>query len=98
MNRSTSRSLREAREFAARILDDPKVQARILLDAQTGEMSPQVFTQLMAYRWGKPVERLEISEGEMDLTELTNEELAELSHKVAEAFLALDDKTETRIQ
>lgn len=95
---SSARMLREARTFALRILNDPKVQERMLLDAQTGEMAPQVLTTLMHYGWGKPVERLEISEGEMDLSELSNEELAQLSREVTAAILALDNKAEVTIQ
>jgi len=43
-----------AREWAAGIVEDPKVQARLLADARTGKLHPSVMTALMAYAYGKP--------------------------------------------
>ncbi len=40
------------REWATAIIEDPKVQARLLADARTGKLHPSVLTALMAY--GKP--------------------------------------------
>ena len=42
------------REWATAIVEDPKVQARLLADARTGKLHPSVMTVLMAYAYGKP--------------------------------------------
>ena len=42
------------REWATGIVEDPKVQARLLADARTGKLHPSVMTVLMAYAYGKP--------------------------------------------
>ena len=42
------------REWATGIIEDPKVQARLLADARTGKLHPSVMTTLMAYAYGKP--------------------------------------------
>ena len=42
------------REWATGIIEDPKVQARLLADARTGKLHPSVMTALMAYAYGKP--------------------------------------------
>ena len=42
------------REWARTIIEDPKVQARLLADARTGKLHPSVLTVLMTYAYGKP--------------------------------------------
>ena len=42
------------REWATGIIEDPKVQARLLADARTGKLHPSVMTTLMAYAYGRP--------------------------------------------
>ena len=42
------------REWATGIVEDPKVQARLLTDARTGKLHPSVMTALMAYAYGRP--------------------------------------------
>ena len=42
------------REWATRIVEDPKVQARLLADARTGKLHPSVLTVLMTYAYGRP--------------------------------------------
>ena len=42
------------REWATAIVEDPKVQARLLADARTGKLHPSVMTALMAYAYGRP--------------------------------------------
>jgi hypothetical protein len=39
---------------AAGIIEDPKVQARLLADARTGKLHPSVLTALMAYAYVPP--------------------------------------------
>jgi hypothetical protein len=36
------------------VVEDPKVQARLLADARTGKLHPSVMTVLMAYAYGRP--------------------------------------------
>ena len=42
------------REWTTSIVEDPKVQARLLADARTGKLHPSVMTMLMAYAYGRP--------------------------------------------
>ena len=44
------------RDWATGIVEDPKVQARLLADARAGRLHPSVMTALMAYAYGKPRE------------------------------------------
>ena len=41
-------------ENVSSIVEDPKVQARLLADVRTGKLHPSVMTALMAYAYGKP--------------------------------------------
>ena len=51
---SCNKTKRAVREWATGIVEDPKVQARLLADARTGKLHPSVMTALMAYAYGKP--------------------------------------------
>ena len=42
------------REWARTIIEDPKVQARLLADARTEKLHPSVLTVLMTYAYGRP--------------------------------------------
>ena len=42
------------REWATGIVEDPKVQARLLADARAGKLHPSLLTLLMAYAYGRP--------------------------------------------
>ena len=53
---SRNKSSLAVREWAAGIVEDPKVQARLLADARAGKLHPSVMTSLMAYAYGKPRE------------------------------------------
>ena len=44
------------REWATGIVEDPKVQARLLADARADKLHPSVMTVLLAYAYGKPCE------------------------------------------
>ena len=47
--------------FARRIVEDPEVQAMILLQAKNGVLPAPLMSMLFAYSYGKPVERVELS-------------------------------------
>ena len=47
---------RRGRDWATGIVEDPKVQARLLVDALAGKLHPSVLTVLLAYAYGKPRE------------------------------------------
>ena len=55
------------REWATRIVEDPKVQARLLADARAGRLHPSLLTALMAYAYGRPNPR-DVPEPETPLT------------------------------
>ena len=44
------------RDWSTAIVEDPKVQARLLADARAGRLHPSVMTALLAYAYGKPRE------------------------------------------
>ena len=44
------------RDWATGIVEDPRVQARLLADARAGRLHPSVMTALLAYAYGKPRE------------------------------------------
>ena len=50
----------DAKAFAASVLEDAQVQARMLADARRGKLPPAVICLLMAYAWGKPKETLDV--------------------------------------
>jgi hypothetical protein len=86
--------LQEAREFALEILNDPKVRESYLADARAGTLAPQVAVKLMEYAWGKPVDKLEIREEEVDLTSLSNIELAAMAEEIKGLLLTGDERRE----
>ena len=51
---SRNRSGLAVREWATGILEDPKVQARLLADARAEKLHPSVLTVLMTYAYGRP--------------------------------------------
>ena len=57
------------RDWATAIVEDPKVQARLLADARTGKLHPSLMTVLMAYAYGKPRETT-ISESMIPMSEI----------------------------
>ena len=44
------------RDGSTAIVEDPRVQARLLADARAGRLHPSVMTALLAYAYGKPRE------------------------------------------
>ena len=55
------------REWATGIVEDSKVQARLLTDARTGKLHPSVLTVLMTYAYGRPNPR-DVPEPETPIT------------------------------
>jgi hypothetical protein len=49
----------EIAEYARRIVEDEKVRAMVLLQAQNGSLPPAVLVLFYHYAFGKPVERVE---------------------------------------
>jgi len=71
--RKNKRTL-EVEAVAAKIVDDPVVQALWLKQAQAGELPVPILQTLVYYRWGRPVERIEHSgeiEHAMQIVEVT---------------------------
>ena len=64
---SRNKSSLAVREWATRIVEDPKVQARLLADARTGKLHPSVLTVLMTYAYGRPNPR-DVPEPETPIT------------------------------
>ena len=51
---SRNKTGRAVREWATRIVEDPKVQTRLLADARAGKLHPSVLTVLVTYAYGRP--------------------------------------------
>ncbi len=51
---SRNKSGLAVRKWATGIVEDPKVQARLLADARIGKLHPSVLTVLMTYAYGRP--------------------------------------------
>ena len=64
---SRNRSGLAVREWATGIVEDPKVQARLLADARAGKLHPSVLTVLMTYAYGRPNPR-DVPEPETPIT------------------------------
>ena len=52
--RSRNKATRAVAEWTAAILEDPKVQARLLSDARQGRLHHAVLGQLLLYAYGRP--------------------------------------------
>ena len=59
--KGVSAKVTEARVYAARIIEDPLVQAKLLEQAQRGKLHPAVMREFMHYYWGRPVETMELT-------------------------------------
>ena len=59
------------REWATGIVEDPKVQARLLADARTGKLHPSVLTASMTYAYRRPNPR-DVPEPETPITSELN--------------------------
>jgi hypothetical protein len=55
-----NQATRDGKAFAAFVLEDPKVQARMLHDARRGKLAPAVLCMLFHYAYGKPKENVEL--------------------------------------
>ena len=56
-----NKATQEIRDFARSVLEDPKYRASVLRLARKGLLPSHLETALYAYAYGKPTERLEIS-------------------------------------
>jgi hypothetical protein len=65
----------QAREFAQNILTSPEYRASLVRRIQQDDLPPVVETLLYHYAYGKPKERIEVSEAPPQLDELTMEQL-----------------------
>lgn len=88
--RSRTAGLRHAEDFAAEILDDPNYKQELKSRAKRGDLAPQVEVALMHYRWGKPIERLEVSTDE-DLTTASKEDLLKIAAELQAYVRGLPD-------
>jgi protein-disulfide isomerase-like protein with CxxC motif len=81
-----------ARQLAARLLDDPAYLENLGMRLRAGILAPALEVLLYHYRYGKPVEQIEVSQSLADLRGLTDEELAEEMGRVQAALMAAAKK------
>lgn len=102
MGRSNASSL-ELREFSKELIDDPEYRRRLRIRLINGDLSAQMEVTLWHYRFGKPVDRAELTfpEGIPRIHDLSDEELLErYKERVAElqAMRKLDEQLEARTE
>ena len=87
MRPSNSARAREAQKFASEIVEDPEYRKNLKARAVAGILAPGVETLLLHYRYGKPVEHVELHDlGKVDYTAMSTEELAARAAAVVEAL------------
>lgn len=74
--------LNEAKEFASRIIDDPRYRKQLKVRAIAGTLPPGIETMLWYYRFGKPVDKVDLTFERVDYSHLTNQELAERAREL----------------
>jgi hypothetical protein len=75
---------RVAREAASKIVEDPIYLGTLLSRARAGTLHAAIEQMLWHYRYGKPVDRVEVTAPKEDLSSLTVEELAKRAQLIAE--------------
>lgn len=81
------KSLSFVREVAAQIIDDPIYRQTLLSRARAGTLHAAVETMLWHYRYGKPVEHVEVTAKTEDLSSLSSVELAARAQQIAKDIL-----------
>ena len=75
--RGEHRKTKEARQFAASIVNDPIYRANLLARAQTGTLAPGIEQMLWHYAWGKPKDTVDVNMMvSSEFTDLSNQEIA----------------------
>lgn len=86
------RRAQEAAKFAQEIVDDPEYRKNFRARAVAGLLAPGVENVLLYYRFGKPVDRIEINEvATSDLESMSAEELADRAETIAFAIRQMRD-------
>jgi hypothetical protein len=85
-NRLSRAQKNEARLFALSVVRDPTYRQNLLRDARARKLAPALEITIMAYAWGKPADKLEISLPQAELQELTNEQLLSRVREIGEAL------------
>lgn len=94
-NKTVLQRMSDAETFARNVIDDPDYLKMLKDRAVAGILSPACEGLLWYYAFGKPVNRVEISGGTgTDLSECTNEELADRCRQLSEIALMLSIKRE----
>lgn len=82
-------ALKEAKEFAAEIVDNPEYRAALLRRAMAGTLPAAVEIRLLEYKFGKPTDHavleLPTLNGE-ELGDMTEEQLAQRAEQLASAL------------
>ena len=88
ISRNTKEALKEAREFARQIVDNPEYRTRLLERALRGTLPAAVELRLLEYRYGRPADQVAMThvpqpnESE-PLEELSDEQLAARAEALA---------------
>lgn len=89
-NKDILRRMTDAESFASAVVDDPAYLKNLKTRARLGDLSPAVECLLMYYKFGKPVNRVEVSDkSDTDLSSFTIAEIAERCNILREAAVKL---------
>jgi len=82
--RAREQKMSMAAELAAKIVDSPEYFASLQHRAHTGTLPPGIEILLWYYRFGKPVNKVEVNHSESRHADLPPEELAERARELAD--------------
>ena len=80
-------TLKEAKDFARNIIDNPEYRASLLRRAIMGQLPAAVEIRLLEYRYGKPADQLDVNfpaiDPQEDVEELSDEQLAARADRIS---------------
>lgn len=99
-NRKSSRRISAAEKLASKIVDSPEYFKSLMDRAFAGTLPPAIEMLLWHYRFGRPVNKVEISSvgtgNGVDLTELSMDELAKRSERLTKTAMVLAAEAEAK--
>lgn len=88
----------DAETFASNCIDDPQYLANLKQRAIDGTLSPAAECLLWYYRFGKPVNRVEIHTNGTDLSNYSIQSLADRCKELADAAIVIAEQKEKLLE
>jgi ribosomal protein L29 len=86
---SSRTRLKEAQDLATQVIDDKEYVQELRARAKNGELPPALETMLWHYRFGKPVDKIVVTE-EDDLAAMSSDELVKHLEELRRMAAALN--------